>query len=58
MIWIDRGKAKCTWDLSRGMLEGLCVDGRTILEWILNKYITIGGIRLIRLRLRITGEPL
>ena len=32
--------------------------GRTILEWILKKYVAIRGIGLIRLRMRIIGEPL
>ena len=31
---------------------------RTILEFILNKYMSIREIRLIRLRIEITGEPL
>ena len=33
-------------------------EGRTILEWILNKQASIRGIGLIRLRIGIIGEPL
>ena len=33
-------------------------DGRTILEWILKKYVSICGIALIQLRIGIIGEPL
>ena len=36
-------------------LGGQGVDGRTVLEWILKKYV---GIGLIRLRIGIIGEPL
>jgi hypothetical protein len=39
-------------------LLGLGVDGGTILEWILKKWVSIRGIGLIRLRIRIMGEPL
>ena len=35
----------------RGLKEGLGEDGRTILEWILKKYVFILGIELIRLRI-------
>jgi hypothetical protein len=42
----------------RDLLEGLGVDGRTILEWILKKYVSIRGTGLIRLRIGIIGEPL
>jgi hypothetical protein len=42
----------------RVLSEGLGVDGRTILEWILKKYISMRGTVLIRLRIRIFGEPL
>ena len=38
--------------------EGRCIDGRTILERILKKQVSIRQIVLIRLRLEITGEPL
>ena len=34
------------------------VDGRTILQWTLNKKVPIRGIRLTGLRIWITGEPL
>ena len=34
------------------------VDGRKISEWILKKYVSIGGIGLIWHRIEITGEPL
>ena len=34
------------------------VDERTMLEWILNKYVSIRGIGLIWLRIGITGKPL
>jgi hypothetical protein len=37
--------------------EGLEVAGRTILEWILKKYVSIRGIGLIRLRIGIIIEP-
>ena len=39
-------------------LRRLGVDGRTILEWILKKQISIRGIGMIRLRIGIIGEPL
>ena len=39
-------------------LHNKCVDGRTILEWTLNKLVSIQGIGLIRLRIGIIGEPL
>ena len=31
---------------------------KAILEWTLKKYVSIRGIRLIRLRIKIIGEPL
>ena len=40
------------------LLENLGVDGRTILEWILNNWVSIRGIELIRLRIGNIGEPL
>ena len=39
-------------------LEKTRLDGRTILEWILTKYVSIRGIGLIRFRIGITGESL
>ena len=42
----------------RPSLEGVGVDGSTILEWILKKWVSIRGIELIRLRIGIIGEPL
>ena len=38
--------------------EGLGVDGCTILEWILKKEVSIKGIGLIRLKIRIIEESL
>ena len=46
---------KPTW---KRPLEGLDVEGRTILECILKKYISIRGTRLVKLRIEIFGEPL
>ena len=40
------------------MYEVLGVCWRTIVEWILNKYVPIRGIELIRLRIGIIGKPL
>ena len=37
---------------------GLGVDGRTILEWILKKYVPKRGIGSILLNTGIIGEPL
>ena len=39
-------------------LGRLGVHVRTILEWILKKWVSIRGIGLIRLRTRIIGKPL
>ena len=39
-------------------LGDLGVDGRTILEWTLKRYVSMRGIGLIRLRIGIIGEPL
>jgi hypothetical protein len=39
-------------------LKGLGVDKRTILGFILKKYISIRGIGLIRIRIRIIEEHL
>ena len=39
-------------------LGRLGVDGRTILEWILKKYILMRGIGFIWFRIGIIGEPL
>ena len=44
--------------LDRDLQEGLGVDGRTILEWILKKWVSIRGIGLIRLRIKVIGEHL
>ena len=41
-----------------GKREGLGVDGSTMLEWILKKYVSTRGIGLIRLRIGINGGPL
>ena len=38
--------------------EVLLVDGSTILQWNLNTWVSIRRIQLIRLRLRIVGEPM
>ena len=37
---------------------GLGVDGRTILEWTLKKWVSIRGIGLIRLGIGNVGQPL
>ena len=42
----------------KGPLGDLGVDGRTILEWTLKRYVSMRGIGLIRLRIGIIGEPL
>ena len=42
----------------RDLWGGLGVDGRTILEWTLKRYVSMRGIGLIRLRIGIIGEPL
>ena len=42
----------------RDLQEGLGGDDRTILEWILKIQISIRRIALIRLMIRIIGEPL
>ena len=42
----------------RDLQEGLDVDGKTILEWILKKYMSIRGIELIQLGIGVIGEPL
>jgi hypothetical protein len=42
----------------RDLLGGLGVDGRTILEWTLIRWISMRGIGLIRLRIGIIGERL
>ena len=34
------------------------LNGRTILEWMLKKWVSLRGIRLIRLRIEIIGKPL
>ena len=39
-------------------LERPRVDGRTILDWTLKKYVSLRGIGLIRLRVGIIGGPL
>ena len=41
----------------RDLYEGLGVDGRTILEWILMKWVSMRGIGLVHLRIGIIGEP-
>ena len=41
----------------KGLQEGLGVDWRTILEWILKKQVSIRGIELIRIRTVIIREP-
>ena len=50
-----------TWNVQeRELHDGLGGDGRTILrvEWILKKWVSIRGIRLIRPRIGIIGEHL
>ena len=42
----------------RDIWGGLAVDGRTILEWTLKRYVSMRGIGLIRLRIGIVGESL
>ena len=42
----------------RYLLGDLGVDGRTILEWTLKRWVSMRGIGLIRLRIGIIGEPL
>jgi hypothetical protein len=42
----------------RDLQEGLGVNGRTILQWILNKELLTRGIGFIWLRIGIIGEPL
>ena len=42
----------------RYILEGLGIDGRSILEWMLNKYVSILGFGFIRLRVGVFREPL
>ena len=42
----------------RDLYEGLGVDGRTILECTLKKYVSMRGIGFIRLRTVVIGEPL
>jgi hypothetical protein len=42
----------------RDLEGGLDVDGRTILEWIVKKLLSIQDIVLIRLRVEIIGELL
>jgi hypothetical protein len=44
--------------LERDLWGGLGVDGRTILEWTLKRWVSMRGIGLIRLRIGIIGEPL
>ena len=44
-------------DRKRDLQEGQGIDGRTILDWILGKWVPIGGIGLIQLRIVIIGEP-
>ena len=39
-------------------LERLGLDGRTILEWTLKKYVSMRGIGLIWRRIGTVGEPL
>ena len=41
----------------RDLQEGLGVNGRTILQWILNKELLTRGIGFIWLRIGIIGEP-
>ena len=36
----------------------LGIDGRTLLEWTLKKWVSMRGIALIQLRIGIIGEPL
>ena len=38
--------------------EGLEVAGRTILEWILKKYVSIRGTELMGLMMGVIEEPL
>ena len=40
----------------RDLYENLGVDGRTILEWILEEKVSVRRIELIRLRIRIIGD--
>ena len=42
----------------RDLWGGLGIDGRTILEWTLKRAVSMRGIGLIRLRIRIIGEPM
>ena len=46
--------------LERDLYEGLGVDGRKILQWIIKRLVrvSIREIGLIRLRIGIIGEPL
>ena len=43
--------------MKRKEAEGLGVDGRKELEYILKNYVSIRGIRLILFTIGITGEP-
>jgi hypothetical protein len=38
--------------------DGLRVDGRTILEYILHKQVLLRGVHLIRLKIGVIEEPL
>ena len=65
MRWADHivrmEKGRSAFKILTGTPAGkspLGVDGRTILEWILKKWVLIRGIGLVRLRIGITGEPL
>ena len=42
----------------RDLLEGLGLDGRTILAWILQKYVSLRGIGQVRRRIGNIGELL
>ena len=39
-------------------LGDLGIDGRTILEWTLKRWVSVQGIGLIRHRIGIIGKPL
>ena len=61
---IQNGKGRSGFKILMGKPTGkipsgsLGVDGRTILEWTLNKYMLIRGFGLIRLRIGIIREAL
>ena len=57
-LWWDITKKFNRYLQERDLWGSLGVDGRTILEWTLKRWVSMRGIGLIRLRIGVIGEPL